>query len=75
MSIRRVSRLPDSENDLEHSLQGRGRRFLFENGFSPRKGLLPENGFSWEITSPQEIKNTSHFNLILELRDFFQCEL
>ena len=33
------------------------------------KWLLPENGFSWEI------QNTSHFNLIWELRDFFQCEL
>ena len=75
MSPRWVLRLPDSENDLEHSLQGRGRRGFFwkwlfpENSFSPkmaspRKWLLPENGFSGEITFPQEIQNTSHFNLI-----------
>ena len=69
MSPRWVLRLPDSENDLEHSLQGRGRRGFFENGFfpktaSPQKWLLPENGFSGEITFPQEIQNTSHFNLI-----------
>ena len=30
----------------------------------PSKWLFPENGFSWEITSPKEIQNTSHFNLI-----------
>ena len=34
MSLRWVLRLPDSENDLRHSLQGRGRRVFF-------KWLLP----------------------------------
>ena len=48
--------------------RGEGEFFL-KNGFfpktaSPRKWLLPGNGFSWEITSPQEIQSTSHFNLI-----------
>ena len=49
MSVRWVLRLPDSENDLEHSLQGRGGRFFFK-WLLTRKWLLPENGFSWEIT-------------------------
>ena len=62
MSVRWVFRLPDSENELEHSLQGEGE-FFFKMA-SPGKWLLPENGFSWEITSPQEIKKTSHFDLI-----------
>ena len=51
---------------LEGGSSGHGNFF---NGFSPkmaspRKWLLPGNGFSWEITSPQEIQSTSHFNLI-----------
>jgi len=51
MSVRWVLRLPDSENDLEHSLQGRGRRFFLKMA-SPRKWLLlgynfsPGNNFS-----------------------------
>ena len=49
ISVRWVLRLPDSENDLEHSLQGRGRRgVFFTNGFSS-KMASPQ-----KITSPQE---------------------
>ena len=40
MSLRWVLRLPDSENDLKHSLRGEGELF--------GKWLLPENGFSPE---------------------------
>ena len=47
MSVRWVLRLPDSENDLEHSLQGRGGIVFF-------KWLLPENGFSPEKVSPRK---------------------
>ena len=55
MSVRWILRLPDSENDLEHSLQGRGGIVLLNtNGFSPKmasphkmaspqKWLLPRN--------------------------------
>ena len=57
ISVRWVLRLPDSENDLEHYLQGRGMRGFFTNGFSskmaspqkmasPRKWLLLGNNFS-----------------------------
>ena len=45
MNVRWVLRLPDSENDLEHSLQGRGRRFFLENGFSPENGLSPKMAY------------------------------
>ena len=45
MSLRWILRLPDSENDLEHSLQGRGRRFFLENGFSPENGLSPKMAY------------------------------
>ena len=53
VSVRWILRLPDSENDLEHSLQGRGGIVFFKMA-SPRKWLLPikwllpENGFSPE---------------------------
>ena len=46
MSLR-VLRLPDSENDLEHSLQGRRRRFFF-------KWLHPRKGFSPKMASPRK---------------------
>ena len=39
MSVRWILRLPDSENDLEHSLQGRGGIF-FLNGFSPKMASI-----------------------------------
>ena len=58
MIVRWFLRLPDSENVLDHSLQGRRVRVFF------KKLLLTKNGFSWEITSPQEIQNTSYFYLI-----------
>ena len=45
ISVRWVLRLPDSENDLEHSLQGRGRRFFLKMA-SPRKWLLLGYNFS-----------------------------
>ena len=43
----RVLWLPDSDNDLEHSLQGRRRRFFF-------KWLLPRKGFSPKMASPRK---------------------
>jgi len=48
MSLRWVLRLPDSENDLKHSLQGRGRRVFWKMAspqkmVSPRKWLLLGN--------------------------------
>ena len=56
MSLRWILRLPDSENDLKHSLRGEGE--LIGKWLLPRKWRVPENGLSWEI------QNTSHFNLI-----------
>ena len=52
ISVRWVLRLPDSENDLEHYLQGRGMRVFFYKWLLLENGFYPENGFSPKMASP-----------------------
>ena len=41
MTVTWVLRLPDSENDLEDSLQGRGRRVFFKRTFPRYISIFP----------------------------------
>ena len=43
MSVRWALRLPDSENDLEHTLQGRGRRVFLKMRFPQHMVRVPQH--------------------------------